>query len=119
MENKYTMNKTLVRSMIKMARAPGKSFQEMGLTKVEYSVITKLKYWDFVVRMDDGLWLLTDRAKSFLAGRVQAPKEIVYFRNRLVRSNGACKVWEVMPTEESKQKYREMMEPHLGQMELL
>jgi hypothetical protein len=111
MVNKYTMNLTLLRALYKMAKNPGKKARDIGLTKVEYSVYTKLKFWDLITRRDDGLWVLLVGGQEFLKNSTAVPKEISYFRNKIVgRSLEMVYARDILPTEESKQKYREMME---------
>lgn len=114
MVNKYTFNMTLLRALAKMARNPGKKFVEMGMSKSEYANAAKLKFWGFISKQEDGLWLVTNDGYSFLRGEIKAPKEISYFRNRIVDTKGMTDVNGILPTEESKQKYREWMEPING-----
>lgn len=114
MINKYSMNKTLLRSLIKITRNPGKTAKEINFTKSEYSVYTKLKWWGFIEQLEDGLWRVTQAGKDFLSGKTLASKEVGYFRNKLVyASEEKISVWQIVPTDESKQKYREMMVPYL------
>lgn len=115
MENKYTLNMALVRALAKLKANPNKLIREIGLTKVEYSVHSKLKYWGFTTKLEDGNWIIMDTGIKFLSGKLKVPREITYFRNRLMRTSGEfVSVWDVLPTEESKQKYREMMSPHIS-----
>lgn len=111
MVNWYAMNKALVRALQKLALNPGKSIRDIGMTRVEYSVYTKLKWWDLIqVEQLDGFWDVTPLGWQFLAGRIRVPKKIAYFRNQLVeQSEEKILISEIVPSEESKQKYREMM----------
>lgn len=118
MVNKYTMNRVLVRCMEKLAKMPGQPIREIGLNKSEYSVISKLKHWGFASKTEDGVWHLTDDGKLFMQGRLKTYKEISYFRDKIVATAGECAIFDVFPSEESKQKYREMMEPVFGQLNL-
>jgi hypothetical protein len=116
MENEYQMNRVLVRAMVKMAQRPGIPIRDLNLTKSEYSVISKLKHWNLAMKSEDGVWWLTEFGKSWLKGYERVPKLIRYFRNCLTfESEERILVWEVMPTEESKQKYRDMMVPYVGE----
>lgn len=112
MANTYTMNRTLLRALAKMLAKPGPA-RDTGMTKSEYSVYTKLKFWGFIARIEDGEWFVTGAGRDFLAGLMPAAKEITYFRNKLVGTTGSAFVWDILPTEESKQKYRELMRPIL------
>lgn len=116
MSNKYTMNKTLLRALAKLAKNPRKKASQIGLTKSEYSVYTKLKFWGFIERMDDGFWIVTTSGHDFLNGKSRVVKEITYFRNRIVESSGFVTVDTILDSVESKQKYREYMESMNGQL---
>lgn len=118
MINSYSMNRTLVRALSRLVLKPGRA-RDSGMSKSEYSVYTKLKFWGFIRRLEDGLWDVTDAGRDFLRGKIPAHKEIFYFRDRLVETKGEVYVGEVLPTEESKQKYREMMVEPLGFVELV
>lgn len=109
MVNSYSLNKTLLRALIKMARRPGKPARDLNFTKSEYSVYTKLKFWGFIYQLDDGLWALDPSALKFLNGHLRVPKEFTYFRDKVLAARGSTNVWEIIPTDESRQKYREMM----------
>lgn len=111
MMNSYSMNKTLARALAKIAINPGKLIRECGLSRGEYANCTKLKFWGFIEKNFDGNWSVTDLGKSFLRGEVSAFKNIKYFRNRIVESEGQIFIQEILKNPESKQKYREMMEP--------
>lgn len=113
MKNFYTFNKTLLRALAKVARNPGQPIRDVGLTKSEYANVSKLKFWGFLVKADDGLWTVTELGLAFLRGQVAADKEIAYFRNEVVERQGKVFVWDIISTEESKQKYREFMQPYL------
>lgn len=113
MINKYTLNLTLLRALIKLARNPGKSTRECGFNTSEYSVYTKLKFWEFIVQLEDGIWIVTKRGQEFLTGMLSVPKEVRYFRDEIVDfSSETTTAIQILPTEESKQKYREYMEPY-------
>lgn len=114
MVNKYSLNKTLLKALFKMARNPNKKAREMGFDKSEYAVYTKLKFWNFIERLADSEWVVTDLGWRFLRGEVKAPKEITYFRNEVKEKIGSIFAADIFPTEESKQKYREAMIPLSG-----
>lgn len=113
MINRYSMNKALVRALFKLSKRPGVVAGKIGFTRVEYSVYTKLKFWELIepTGVEDGMWGVTDLGRRFLRGDVAVPKHIGYFRNRLVERSEDERVTirGVFPTEESKQKYRELM----------
>lgn len=113
MINKYTLNVTLLNALSKLARNPGKMARECGFDQSEYSVYTKLKYWGFITQLDDGIWLVTNKGREFLTGTLSAPREVQYFRDEIVGfSSDTTTAFQILPTEESKQKYREYMEPY-------
>lgn len=115
MKNSYTMNKTLIRALVKLVRDPGKPIKDLGMSKGEYANVSKLKYWGFAFKSEDGIWWATSLGKMFLSGKYKAAKTVEYFRDEVVSQEGECDVWNIMPTEESKQKYRELMTPYLGE----
>lgn len=117
MENEYTMNRVLVRAMIKMLRKPGVPIRQLEMTKSEYAVVSKLKHWGLAHKAEDGVWVLSETGKSWLSGKGKIPRAIRYFRNKLThQSPEMISVYEVMPTEESKQRYREMMTPYFKEL---
>lgn len=109
MANRYTMNKTLLRSLWKLATHPNQPVKNIGMTKSEYSVYTKLKHWELIQRLEDGLWVLTPKGKQFLKNEIAVPKFITYFRDKLVETDGSTFALDIFDEEESKQKYRELM----------
>ena len=111
MTNKYTLNTTLLGALSKMQRAGNRKIQEMEMTKSEYANYTKLKYWGFITRLDDGIWRVTENGYKFLLGERNAPREVVYFRDKVLEEVGNISVWDIVKTRESKQKYRDLMEP--------
>lgn len=117
MINRYSMNKALVGALFKLHRRPHVKAGDIGFTKVEYSVYTKLKFWDLIKsEFEDGLWSVTPHGRAFLFGKVKVPKTIGYFRNRLEeQSDDMVSIFEVFPTEESRQKYRDMASAFEGQ----
>lgn len=114
--NYYSLNKTLLRALIKLVRDGG-----MSMTHIEKSVYTKLKYWRFIRQITttdgDKKWLVTDLGKQFLAGKTSAPKELTYFRDNVVEMTGEIFVWQIVSEPESRQKYVDMMRPFLGTIE--
>lgn len=111
MINRYTVNKALVQALYKLSKNPGKSAGELRLSRVEYSVYTKLKWWDLIVPTgEDGVWRVTDKGRRFLSGKEAVPRQIGYFRNKLCETSvETLTIFQVFPTEESRQKYRELM----------
>ncbi len=80
------------------------------MTKSEYAVFTKMKHWGLITKLEDGLWVITDHGLNFLKNVIRIPKEIEYFRDKVIReSDKKIAAVEILRTVESKQKYREMM----------
>jgi hypothetical protein len=119
MMNYATMAIYIVRTLAKLVSNPGKSVREIGLSKVEYANVSKLKHFGLVYKSEeDGFWIPTEDGKRFLRGEVAVPRKIGYFRNQRRYSEGHIYVHEVLPSPESKQKYRDMMTPFLGEVYL-
>lgn len=114
MINYYSLNLTLLRALAKIARRPGIPARECGMTKGEYANYTKLKYWQFIRKLEDGIWIVTSDGKEFLKGNLRVAKKLGYFRDKVVEREGITTSRDILPNEESKQKYREMMEPVFG-----
>ena len=119
MSNKYTLNKTLLRCLAKMYKNKGKKARDMGMTKSEFANYTKLKFWGFIDKLDDGLWVVKNSGIDFLHNRIRTAKEITYFRNKVVESEGLVRADEILDSAESKQKYREYMESMNGKFSQL
>lgn len=114
MMNKYTLNKTLLRSLVKIAMNPGKPARECSMNKSEFANYTKLKYWGLIQKLEDGLWTITPTGTLFLRGDLDLYEQVVYFRDKAVRYDGKfVNAFSIVGSEESKQKYREMMESYL------
>lgn len=107
--NKYSMNTTLLRALSKLAKFPGRKAREI-MDKSEYSVYTKLKFWSFAQKEEDGLWYITPAGERFLRGEIRAVKEITYYNDQAI-DQGREFVYshQIFKTPESKQKYREFM----------
>lgn len=116
MVNYYSMNLTLLRALAKLIKHEGKPLKDMGLRKSEYANISKLKFWGFAVKHEDGMWTPTAEGKQFASGHTATDHQIGYFRNKVVERSGKIRVNEILKTEESKQKYREWMEPVIGEI---
>lgn len=113
MKNHYSFNRVILRALVKLFRSQGIKSKDLNLTKSEYANFTKLKHWGLIWKQEDGLWFCTKKAEDFLSGKIKIPKEIYYFRNKVIEEIGHVGVYEIIPTEESKQKYREMMRSYL------
>lgn len=99
-----------------MYKNKGKKARDMGMTKSEFANYTKLKFWGFIKKLDDGLWIVNESGIDFLHNKIRVAKEITYFRNRVIKSDGFVKADEILDSPESKQKYREYMESVNGQL---
>lgn len=111
--NDYVFNITLVRALSKLAKYPGQKARGI-MDKSEYSVYTKLKFWEMITREEDGLWYISGKGLAFLMGDIPAAKKITYFRDKIVQTEGMIYVDQIFKTEESKQKYRDWV----GKMDL-
>ena len=57
---------------------------DIELTKNEYNNFQKLRYNGLVAHAaDTGCWLITRRGANFLRGKIDLPKGVLIFRNRI------------------------------------
>lgn len=95
-EYTFTFNKALAVFLKKLydTGVPTKT-ASVGLRNAQYTNSPKLKYWDLAIphitpenNHKRGWWVITEKGKSFVEGKIQIPKSVVMYRNEFVRFEG-------------------------------
>ena len=93
MTHKHSISKSLVVGLIRLYKAGGEcNIKELGLTRNQWDNFQKLKYWGLVQQVNvdgkqkTGVWKVTPKGLSFLAGREFIPKTLRTFRGAVVPS---------------------------------